>query len=127
MLSREELREKAKNDKTEIADKKKKEKEKPKEPPARPDAVLKISREYVEWFFEFKATSEQREWIKKEVAELIGEYGDVEYFSKFKMIFAEEFLKDIITEKEVKKSMLEAFFDIEDKESEKQEEAVGDE
>jgi cobalamin biosynthesis protein CobT len=133
-LTREELRKKAENDKPKKVVKKDKSKDKdtPKAPPKRPEAVLEIKREYVEWFFEFKATSEQRQWIKEKVAELQGEFGDIEYFSKFKMPFAEKFLDDIITDPTVKKSMLETFFDIEDKEDTAkadsgQEEAVGDE
>ena len=117
-LSREELRKKAENDKPKKVVKKDRTKDKdtPKEPPARPKEVLKISREYVEYFFKHEADEKARNWIKETVAELQGEFGDIEYFSKFKMLFAEKFLPDIITDPTVKKSMLETFFDIEDEE-----------
>lgn len=117
-LSREELRKKAENDKPKKVVKKDKSKDNntPKEPPKRPDTVLRVSREYVEYFFKHEADEEARNWIKEKVAELIGEYGDIEYFTKFKMPFAEKFLEEIITDPTVKKSMLETFFDIEDEE-----------
>jgi hypothetical protein len=117
-LSREELRKKAENDKPKKVVKKDKSKDKdtPKEPPKRPDTVLRVSREYVEYFFKHEADEEARNWIKEKVAELIGLHGDIEYFTKFKMPFAEKFLDDIITDPTVKKSMLETFFDIEDEE-----------
>jgi len=48
------------------------------------------------------------------IAELTKEFGKINYFSKFKMEFAEEFMPEIITEKPVKKSLLESLFDIDD-------------
>ena len=78
-----------------------------------PTTVLEISRDYVEDFYK-SADSENRLWIKTRIAELTREHGKINYFSKFKMEFAERFLSDIIAEKQIKKSLLESLFDIDD-------------
>jgi len=125
-MTREELRAKSEKGKEKTKAKKEASKEKKKhEEVERPKAVLEISREYVEYFFRHKADSTQREWIKQTTADLMSEHGDIEYFSKFKMEFAKEFLDDIIVERQVKLSMLETFFTIEDEEQ-KQEQGDAD-
>jgi hypothetical protein len=84
-----------------------------------PKTVLEISRDYVEEFYK-TANAEERLWIKTTIAELTRDFGKVNYFSKFKMFFAERFIPDIITDKQVKPSLLESLFEID----ELQEEAV---
>jgi len=81
-----------------------------------PTTVLEISRDYVEEFYRNEADADERFWIKKRIAELTREFGKVNYFSKFKMEFADKFMSDIIAEKQVKKSLLESLFDIDDEE-----------
>jgi hypothetical protein len=80
-----------------------------------PTKVLEINRDYIEWFYENEADEKSRLWIKQRIAELTRDHGKINYFSKFKMEFAEEFLSDIIVDKPIKKSLLESLFDIDDK------------